>query len=359
MNVCLEPLTPAERRALDHMATAVMLLDPGLCVQYMNTAAEMLFAISLRQVCGHCLSDVLQCPGETIQRHLLEAVATGQPVTERQIPMACADTRQVTLDCTVIPLPKREGSPGVLLEVQQVDRHIRITREERLITQHEVTRDVVRGLAHEIKNPLGGLRGAAQLLRAELADRELREYTDIIIQEADRLQNLVDRIVGPNRLPANASLNIHNVLERVRSLVQAEAGERVELVRDYDPSIPELFGDTDQLIQAILNVVRNAARAVQDTGQILLRTRILRQFTIGNSRHRLVAQIQIKDDGPGIPAAIMDRLFYPMVTSGTGGMGLGLSIAQSIINQHKGLIECISKPGETLFTIYLPVETGR
>lgn len=359
MNVCLEPVTPAERRALDHMATAVMLLAPDLCVVYMNTAAEMLFAVSLRQVVGHCLSEVLQCPGETIQRHLQEAVATGQPVTERQIPMECADTRLVTLDCTVIPLPKREGPPGVLLEVQQVDRHLRITREEQLISQHEVTRDVVRGLAHEIKNPLGGLRGAAQLLRTELVDRELREYTDIIIQEADRLQNLVDRIVGPNRLPAYAPLNIHRVLERVRSLVQAEVGERVKLVRDYDPSIPEIYGDSDQLIQAILNIVRNAARAVDNAGQILLHTRILRQFTIGNTRHRLVAQIQIEDDGPGIPGDIMDRLFYPMVTSGTGGMGLGLSIAQSLINQHKGLIECTSKPGETIFTIFLPVETGR
>ncbi len=357
MNAVLKTSTPVERRALDHMATAVMLLAPDLTVQYMNPACEMLFAVSLRQVRGHSLSDIVHCQGDAIERHLREAVVTGQPVTERQIPMDCTDGRHITLDCTVIPLPRREGSSGVLMEVQQVDRHLRITREERLISQQEVTRDVVRGLAHEIKNPLGGLRGAAQLLQGELMDRELREYTDIIIQEADRLQNLVDRIVGPNRLPSYVPLNIHHVIERVRTLVQAEVGERVKLIRDYDPSIPELNGDADQLIQAFLNIVRNAARAIGEAGTIRLRTRVLRQFTIGNTRHRLVAQIRIKDDGPGIPDDIKDRLFYPMVTSGTGGMGLGLSIAQSFVNQHKGLIECTSKPGETVFTILLPVET--
>ncbi len=215
---------------------------------------------------------------------------------------------------------------------------------------------MVRGLAHEIKNPLGGLRGAAQLLQAELGSEELREYTQIIIQEADRLQELVNRMLGPNRRPSYAPINIHHVLERVRTLVLAETGERITIRRDYDPSIPELSGDSDQLIQAVLNIVRNAVRALGDTGTVTLRTRIQRQLTIGHGRHRLAAQIDIIDNGPGIPPEIAETLFLPMVTAGTGGMGLGLSIAQSLINQHQGLIECNSRDGETTFTIFLPLE---
>lgn len=357
MSALLESAVGVERIVLDHMATAVLLLDGELRVQYLNPAAEMLFAVSARQIHNQRVESLLQCSGDKVQAHLQEAVNSGQPVTEREINMQLVDNREMTLDCTVIPLPSREGPPGVLLEVQQVDRHLRISREEQLLSQQQATRDVVRGLAHEIKNPLGGLRGAAQLLQAELGDRGLREYTEIVIQEADRLQNLVNRILGPNRLPANQLLNIHHVLERVRSLVQAEMANRLELVRDYDPSIPELMGDADQLIQAVLNIVRNAVRAVREDGRIELRTRVQRQFTIGSIRHRLVAQIDIIDNGPGIPDEIRDRLFYPMVTSGTGGMGLGLSIAQSLINQHRGLIECKSKPGETVFTVYLPVES--
>ncbi|MCB1725943.1 MAG: PAS domain-containing sensor histidine kinase, partial [Gammaproteobacteria bacterium] len=209
--------------------------------------------------------------------------------------------------------------------------------------------------AHEIKNPLGGLRGAAQLLESELDSAELQEYTHIIIQEADRLQELVNRMLGPNRRPSFEPVNIHHVLERVRTLVLAETAERMTIIRDYDPSIPELIGDHDQLIQAMLNVVRNAARALGESGTVTLRTRIQRQLTIGNERYRLAAKIDIIDDGPGIPPEIADTLFLPMVTAGTGGMGLGLSIAQSLINQHRGLIECNSRQGETVFTIFLPV----
>jgi two-component system nitrogen regulation sensor histidine kinase GlnL len=242
-----------------------------------------------------------------------------------------------------------------IVELQQIDRHLRIRREERLLTQQALTRDVVRGLAHEIKNPLGGLRGAAQLLQSELHSQELREYTQVIIQEADRLQELVNRMLGPNRRPTYAAVNIHNVLERVRKLVLAESGERINVRRDYDPSIPELQADSDQLIQAMLNVIRNAVRAISDTGNITLRTRVHRNLTIANQRNRLTVEINIIDDGPGIPSEIADTLFLPMVTAGTGGIGLGLSIAQSLINQHQGLIECRSREGETVFTIYLPI----
>jgi two-component system nitrogen regulation sensor histidine kinase GlnL len=217
---------------------------------------------------------------------------------------------------------------------------------------------LLRGLAHEIKNPLGGIRGSAQLLQRELASEELREYTQIIMDESDRLQSLVDRMLGPNKPLLLEPINIHKVLERVRQLVQVEAPVGVSIERDYDPSIPQVNGDGDLLIQAILNIVRNAAQAVGVRGRILIRTRIHRQVTIGNKRNRLVVKIDVEDNGPGIPDALMGQIFYPMVTGRAEGTGLGLSIAQSLINQHGGLIECISEPGLTVFSIFLPLEMG-
>jgi two-component system nitrogen regulation sensor histidine kinase GlnL len=216
---------------------------------------------------------------------------------------------------------------------------------------------MVRGLAHEIKNPLGGLRGAAQLLERELDSEELKEYTRIIIGEADRLRQLVNRMLGPNSRPNRSLVNIHHVLEHVRSLVKAEADSRLVVTRDYDPSIPELEADRDLLIQAVLNVVRNAVQAISACGEIILRTRAQRQFTIGHSRHRLVLRVDVIDNGPGIAPNISETVFFPMVTGRPDGTGLGLSIAQSLVNLHNGVIECESKPGRTQFTILLPMET--
>jgi two-component system nitrogen regulation sensor histidine kinase GlnL len=295
----------------------------------------------------------MACQGDAFV-DLIRASAIGSPITKRGVVLS-TDGGEITVDCTVTPIQDEQGTRLTIVELQQVDRRNRISREERLITQQVLTREVVRGLAHEIKNPLGGLRGAAQLLEAELESAELKEYTHIVIQEADRLQGLLNRMLGPNRRPTYQPVNIHHVLERVRTLVLAETGERIRILRDYDPSIPELIGDMDQLIQAVLNVVRNASRALGAKGTVTLRTRIQRQLTIGNARYRLAAQIDIVDDGPGIPPEIADTLFFPMVTAGTGGMGLGLSIAQSLITQHKGLIECASRKGETVFTIFLPL----
>jgi two-component system nitrogen regulation sensor histidine kinase GlnL len=244
-----------------------------------------------------------------------------------------------------------------LVELLQVDRHLRIAREENLIAQQSTARALVRGLAHEIKNPLGGLRGAAQLLERELPDESLTEYTRIIIDEADRLQLLVDRMLGPNSLPNKRELNVHEVLERVRALVQGELPAAIRIQRDYDPSIPPLQADRDLLIQAVLNIVRNAVQALGESGVITLRTRTQRQFTIGSRRHRLVARLEIVDNGPGIPPELIEQIFYPMVTGRSDGTGLGLSIAQSLVNQHGGLIECASRPGETVFTLLLPLES--
>jgi two-component system, NtrC family, nitrogen regulation sensor histidine kinase GlnL len=299
---------------------------------------------------------LIDCPRGEIERNMRLALASGQPFAEREVAMPLPDGREITVDCTLSPIRDGDHPVEVLVELQPKDRQLRISREERLIAQHQAVRDLVRGLAHEIKNPLGGLRGAAQLLERELPDPTLREYTQIIIDEADRLRNLVNRMLGPSKLPDPEEINIHQILERVRSLARAECGDRVEIGRDYDPSIPALVGDREQLIQALLNLVRNATQAVDLGGKVVLRTRILRQFTIGGERYRLVVKIDIQDNGPGIPPELMPRIFYPMVGAREGGSGLGLSIAQALVNRHRGLIECASRPGETIFSVLLPVE---
>jgi two-component system nitrogen regulation sensor histidine kinase GlnL len=288
---------------------------------------------------------------------LQRSLSSRHPYTEREIHLRLHNTHTITIDCTVTPL-ETPDDPDItlLLEMTQVDRQLRIAREEHLLTQNHTVRMLLRGMAHEIKNPLGGLRGAAQLLERELHDDSLKEYTQVIIDEADRLKNLLNRMLGPNTPPCKKEINIHTVLERVYTLSRAEAPPGVEISRDYDPSIPELYADTEQLIQATLNIVRNAVQAVGDSGHIIIRSRTQRQVTLGQHRHRLAVRIDIIDDGPGIPADIDTTIFYPMVTGRPEGTGLGLPIAQSLINQHGGLIECSSQPQHTAFTLYLPLE---
>ncbi|HHH38149.1 MAG TPA: nitrogen regulation protein NR(II) [Sedimenticola sp.] len=346
------------RRILENMDTVVLLFDTELRLSYMNPAAEMLFQVSVRHMVGREAGSLIQCPNERVEANLTRALETGRHFTEREMTLPLSGRRSVTVDCTVIPLIDPDGAAGLLVEIRQIDRQLRLNREEKLLSQHQATRDLIRGLAHEIKNPLGGLRGAAQLLEQELGDPSLTEYTRIIIEEADRLQALVDGMLGPNKLPHFSKVNIHRLLERVAGLVLAESGEPLDIQRDYDPSIPDLYLDSDRIIQALLNIVRNAARALRQTEhpRIVLRTRILRQLTIVNLRHRLVVQIQIEDNGPGIPEAIREKLFFPMVAASEGGIGLGLSIAQSLIQRHGGLVECHTGPGRTIFNILLPME---
>ncbi len=345
-------------QVLENLSFSILLFDRGLYLQYMNTAAEMLFAVSARHMVRHRAGDLIQCSAGLDEESLAAALETGRPFTEREIGLKLQNGETVTVDCTVIPITDDEGEECLMLELQQIDRQLRISREEYLLNQHDAARDLIRGLAHEIKNPLGGLRGAAQLLEDELGDRALREYTQVIINEADRLQSLVNRMLGSHRLLEMSTINVHMILERVRSLMVAEYGNSLQIKRDFDPSIPELYVDSDRIIQAILNIVRNAAQAVGDRGdgEILLRTRILRQFTIGNVCHRLVVLIEIEDNGPGIPEEIREKIFYPMVTSGGAGMGLGLSITQSLIHQHGGLVEFNRKEGRTIFRVMLPLE---
>jgi two-component system nitrogen regulation sensor histidine kinase GlnL len=349
------------QRILENLNTVVLMFDEDLHLRYMNPAAEMFFAVSAHHMVGQAADTLSQCPGKGMKSKLSRSLATGHPFTEREVVLDLPNHTRSTVDCTAIPVLERGSGSALLIEIQPLDRQLRISREELLLNQQKAARDMIRGLAHEIKNPLGGLRGAAQLLERELDDSTLTEYTQVIIDEADRLQSLVDQLLGPNKLPKPELVNIHMILERIRHLVLAEYGNRIRIKQDFDPSIPELYVDTDRIIQAVLNIVRNAAReaGAEDDGLITLRTRILRQFTIGNKRHRLLAQIDIEDNGPGIPEEIREKIFYPMVTASEEGMGLGLSIAQSLINQHDGLIECRSEPGKTVFSILLPLEQNR
>ncbi|MFZ2289283.1 MAG: nitrogen regulation protein NR(II) [Halopseudomonas yangmingensis] len=347
------------RQILDNQTTAVLLLDDQLKVSYINPAAEMLLAVSGQRVLHQHVDGLFH---DTALAHdsLENAASNAHPFTKREAQLQLGNGQSLMVDYSVTPIVTG-GHNWLLLEMHLRDRLLRITREEAQMSKQEVTRTLVRGLAHEIKNPLGGIRGAAQLLARELPETGLRDYTDVIIAEADRLRSLVDSMLGPYRPPQLKPINIHQITERVCSLIEAETQGQLKLQRDYDPSIPDLLGDSEQLIQAVLNIVRNAMQAIAgagslEHGRITLRTRTLRQFTIGQHRHRLVCRLQIIDNGPGIPADMLDSIFYPMVSGRADGTGLGLAITQNIISQHQGLIECESQPGLTQFTLFLPLE---
>ncbi|MCQ6262658.1 nitrogen regulation protein NR(II) [Alcanivorax sp. MM125-6] len=351
--------TVLQKRLLDHLRTAVMLLDGDLRVRYLNAAAEMLLSTSAARVLGQPLPDYF-FDDEEARSALKQCIEEGHPFTRREAKLNVAPGQQAMVDYSVSPIHEPGQAMALLVEMQSLDRLLRITREEGLIHAHQATRALVRGVAHEIKNPLGGIRGAAQLLERALPDPELAEYTRVIIDEADRLRSVADRMLGPRKRPAFAPVNVHECLEHVRQLLLAEYPEGVALVRDYDVSLPDVTADRDQLIQVLLNLMRNAMQALLEAGtenaRVVMRTRVLRQFTIGAQRHRLVLRVDIEDNGPGIPKDLQETIFYPMVSGRANGSGLGLSIAQSIISQHQGLIECESEPGRTLFSLLLPME---
>jgi two-component system nitrogen regulation sensor histidine kinase GlnL len=345
---------PSSFAGLEHLATAVILLDKFRNVVYANPGAEILFAVSAKQITGQNISHVF--PGSEILHSAVEnAIVNHSPFREHEFLITTMRQNSLAVTCTVTPV---DLAPACLvLEFQQMDQQLRIAREERMLIQQQANAELLRNLAHEIRNPLGGLRGAAQLLEHELPQVNLREYTQVIIKEADRLQSLMDRLLVPHRVPKYEPTNVHEVLERVRSLLLAESPKGVIVRRDYDTSLPELIGDREKLIQAVLNIARNAVQAMQGQGQITLRTRAERQVTLAKKRYRVAIKIQIIDNGPGIPTDIRDRIFYPLVSGREGGSGLGLTLAQTFITQHHGMIECDSQPGHTCFTIMLPIET--
>jgi two-component system nitrogen regulation sensor histidine kinase GlnL len=351
---CPASRIPAER-VLDHLSTAVLIFDSNLRLIYLNQAGEIMLAHSARFACGRSIHELVTNSAVLVDQ--LADVITGQQViSKRGCLLELPDAPDLRVNCTFTPVAETTHGSCVLLELRQVDHLLRVEQDDLLIHQQQAAHALVRGLAHEIKNPLGGLRGAAQLLEREISDTSLKEYTRIIIGEADRLQVLMDRMLGPNNLPNPQSVNIHEVLERVRELVMAEAGDGLVVNKDYDPSLPNLRADAGQLIQAILNIVRNACQALGGKGEIMLRTRVSRNFNIGTHKYRLVARIEITDNGPGIDEEMRKKMFYPMVTSRSNGTGLGLSIAQALVSRHRGLIECSSQPGETTFTILLPLD---
>lgn len=347
---------------LDLLSSSVILLDKSFAIRYMNSAAENLLAISSRAVIGCRLESVVECP-LAFQEALDNTLTLGWSYTGQSIKLERSDGVILHLNCTVSPSDTLEAS--LLVELWPIDQQLKATREERLLEQQLASRELIRNLAHEIKNPLGGIRGAAQLLEHELNNPGLREYTQVIIKEADRLQELMKRLLSPHRPMQPGPVNIHEILERVRSLLSAEFPQTLTVIRDYDTSLPELVGDREQLIQAVLNIARNAAQAIKGqsgsvpaTGQITLRTRVDRQVTLAKRRYRLALELQVIDNGPGIPDDVRERMFFPLVSGRQGGSGLGLTLAQSFVQQHQGTVECESRPGYTCFTIRMPLITG-
>ncbi len=345
-------MIPSLFLGLEHLSTAVLLLDESGGILYANPSAENLFEVSLNHISGHNLKQVFgaESPLVSAIEHMLPGNTS---FTEHELTLSSASHAHLSVSCTFTPV--ETGLVRLILEFHQIDKQLKIAREERMLLQQQANQELVRNLAHEIKNPLGGLRGAAQLLELELPKPELKEYTQVIIKEADRLRSLMDRLLTPHRPPQYQTVNIHEVLERVRSLLLAEHPQGITIRRDYDTSLPDIYADQEQLIQVALNISRNAAQAMHGRGEITLRTRIARQITLAKKRYRLALMIQIIDNGPGVPENIREKIFYPLVSGRDGGSGLGLTLAQTFVAQHHGSIECDSKPGRTCFTILLPV----
>jgi len=341
---------------LDALSTGIVMLDAHLCAIYANVAAQDLLAFSLKQARGRPFADLLQ-DSNGLRSILRRALDSGEGITDRELTVrplgAPRDTR--ILDVTITPLAGQITGKHLLMELADTTQRQRISRERDLLARLDGSRLMIRQLAHEIKNPLGGLRGAAQLLERELQSAALKEYTRVIIGEADRLTALVDSMAGPSRAPQKVLLNVHEICEHVYHLLRAEASAAILVERDYDPSLPEAMLDRHQTIQALLNVARNAMQAISEKGRIVLRTRALSNVSIGSTRHRLVASVQVEDDGRGVPVELRSSIFYPLVTGRANGSGLGLAVAQELVTRNGGFIEFESEPGHTTFTLLLPL----
>ena len=357
----MDPQPVAALELLDSLVTSVFLLDRDLRITYLNAAAQTLLGLSPNQALGRRITDAVRGAESLVP--LFERARQGsEGVLQRELAWPASGGVDRILDCAVTEVALGGDAHGLLLEIEDITQHRRLTRENALLAQLGGSRLMVRQLAHEIKNPLGGLRGAAQLLERELLDPALREYTRVIISEADRLTNLLDCMLGPGRAPAKQLVNVHELLERVYRLLRGEAAEEVAIERDYDPSLPAIEVDPNHIIQAMLNLGRNAIQALsggQDASpRLTLRTRVASNVGIGGHRHRLVASIQFEDNGPGVPVDIRDTIFYPLVSGRSEGSGLGLGIAQDLVSRHGGLIEFDSAPGRTIFVIYLPMDSA-
>jgi len=344
-----------ENIILNHQVTAILIMNESLQVRYANPAAEQLFSQSSKRIVDQPLSKLIQHASLDLAL-LSQPLQSGQSITDSDVTFV-VDGKPLMLEVTVSPISWNKELM-LLVEMRKIGQQRRLSQELNQHAQQQAAKLLVRGLAHEIKNPLGGLRGAAQLLERTLPDPSLKEYTQIIIEQADRLRSLVDRLLGPQKPGKKQNENLHLILEKVRQLVELEMAQPVTLERDYDPSLPEFLMDADQIEQALLNIISNAGQILQnqDNGKITIRTRTVHQANIHGQRCKLAARIEIIDNGPGISAELQDTLFYPMVSGREGGTGLGLSIAQNLIDQHQGKIDVESWPGRTIFTIYLPIQ---
>ena len=343
---------------VEQLSTGILRLDASLRVAFVNPAAEQLLGSSRKQIQGRILDKAV--PSFASLRPFLErSMATGEGFAQRElsveVPGPTGET--LVLDCTIGEY-RHDGEDGLLVELSDASRRLRISRENALLSQLEASRGIVRQLAHEIRNPLGGIRGAAQLLERELPDTALQEFTGLIIREADRLAALASNMLGPGAPPNLETLNIHEIVEHVFGLTAAEASDGVVVDRDYDPSLPVLSLDRAQVIQALLNLSGNALQAIGDTGRIVFRTRALSHYTIGARQHRLVACVEVEDSGPGVPDSLQETLFYPLITGRPGGTGLGLALAQELVTRQGGMIEYASRPGRTVFQILFPIEAS-
>jgi two-component system, NtrC family, nitrogen regulation sensor histidine kinase GlnL len=345
---------------LDALSTGIVLLDKQLCVRYANIGAQDLLGISLRQARGLPIGDLFagaQPLIDLLQRELEDdKVFAGHEFALTPVATLPSTRAPAVVDFTVTTLEDDVDGKLLLLELVDARPRQRIARERELRVRADASRLMIRQLAHEIKNPLGGLRGAAQLLERELPNNGLKEYTSVIISEADRLCGLADAMLGPLGPPRARQLSVHDICEHVFQLLRSEAPPGVSIERDYDPSLPDGYFDRNEIIQALLNVARNALQALAGTGRLVLRTRALPNANINGQRHRLAASIQVEDDGAGVPEELQRTLFMPLVTSKAEGSGLGLSVAQAMVARHRGVIEFESRPGRTLFSILLPLD---
>lgn len=342
---------------IDNLHTAVIVIGENLKIYCMNPAAEMLLHISSNRACKKKLNELIINEHEFSDR-LERSLISSHPYTVYDDQLLIHNHTTLEVDYSVSPIPYKPEGRYLLLEFIRLKARQKYSHEESILSQYEASKSLLRGLAHEIKNPLGGIRGAAQLLEREFEHHnENKQFTQIIINEADRLKNLLDRMLGPRDIPTKTNINIHKILEHVRQLIRAENAQ-VSFISDYDPSVPDIYADESMMIQVILNITRNAVNAVADINTqatIKFKTRTQRNCKIGHKTYSLAARIEIEDNGCGVAKELEEKIFMPMITGHAEGTGLGLSIAQTLVQQHNGLIEFTSRPNETIFTILLPV----
>ncbi|NTS78571.1 nitrogen regulation protein NR(II) [Catenovulum sp. SM1970] len=347
-----------QEQILNHLSSSTILTDAELHILFANPAAEDFLRISAKRLTAYQFPQIFKRSSLDLS-HFEQCIRDRQSFTDSEVNLVTFDDNHSTAEISVTPIvqldEQKQQQIQLLIEIKLLDQYQKISQESFVQSQLHASRDLIRGLAHEIKNPLGGIRGAAQILEKMLADEDLKECTQVIIEQSDRLRNLVDRLLGPNKLTQHKQTNIHKIIEQVKQLLEMEAEQGMHFDRDYDPSIPDFEVDPEQIQQVFLNIARNAMQALDNSGQIKFVTRVAPHTIIRGKQHKLVVVTKIIDNGPGIAEEIKDTLFYPMVTNKADGSGLGLSIAQTLVQQHEGKIEVESWPGHTEFSIYLPI----